>query len=169
MQTDENLILEFQRGSEEAFDELFARYREPIYGFFQRRLPDRQRAEDLTQETFLAVIRGAARYEPRSLARTYLYGIALKLVAAERRRAARARAGLSREVPAGEAAPEASLWIRQALEKLEDAEREILMLREYEQLSYHEIAALLRLPVNTVRTRLFRARLSLKEHLHATR
>ena len=49
--------------------------------------------------------------------------------------------------------------------KLDASEREILMLREYEQLSYAEIADLLRLPVNTVRSRLFRARMALKNHL----
>ena len=75
--SDEALILEFQRGSREAFDELFARYREPLYGFFRRRLTSKDRAEDLVQETFLAVIRATVRYEPRALVRTYFYGIAL--------------------------------------------------------------------------------------------
>src|SRR6266403_6264653 len=89
MTSDESLMLEFQRGSREAFEELFARYREPLYGFFRRRLESRERAEDLTQETFLAVIRATSRYEPRALVRTYLYGIALKLVAAERRKQSR--------------------------------------------------------------------------------
>src|SRR5438128_2651560 len=74
---------------EEAFEELFARYRQPLYGFFRRRLESRERAEDLTQETFLAVIRATSRYEPRALVRTYLYGIALKLAAAERRKQTR--------------------------------------------------------------------------------
>ena len=81
MISDEALMLEFQRGSRPAFEELFARYREPLYGFFRRRLESPERAEDLAQETFLAVIRATARYEPRALVRTYLYGIALKLVA----------------------------------------------------------------------------------------
>jgi RNA polymerase sigma-70 factor, ECF subfamily len=57
------------------------------------------------------------------------------------------------------------LWVRRALEHLEKADREVLMLREYEQLSYSEIAGILRLPVNTVRSRLFRARMALKEKL----
>jgi len=55
--------------------------------------------------------------------------------------------------------------VREALDKLEESEREILMLREYEQLSYDEIAALLRVPVNTVRSRLFRARMAMRELL----
>src|SRR5262249_18646911 len=86
MSSDESLMLEFQRGSREAFEELFARYREPLYGFFRRRLASRERAEELTQETFLAVIRGTARFEPRALVRTYFYGIAWKLLSSERRR-----------------------------------------------------------------------------------
>src|SRR6266446_3711675 len=89
MTSDEALMLEFQGGSRAAFEELFARYHKPLYGFFGRRLNNPERAEDLAQETFLAVIRAASRYEPRALVRTYLYGIALKLVAAERRKQTR--------------------------------------------------------------------------------
>jgi RNA polymerase sigma-70 factor (ECF subfamily) len=166
MTTDETLILQFQKGSREAFEELFARYRGPLYGFFRRRLNGDQRAEDLMQETFVAVIRARARYEPRALVRTYLYGIAMNLLAAERRRQFRDSPGgqLAPE-PATHDAPDAVLWIRQALAKLDEAEREILMLREYEQLSYAEIAELVNVPVNTVRSRLFRARMALKECL----
>jgi RNA polymerase sigma-70 factor (ECF subfamily) len=61
------------------------------------------------------------------------------------------------------------LWVRQALEKLDSSEREILLLREYEQLNYAEIGELLRLPVNTVRSRLFRARMELKSFLEPKR
>src|ERR1700745_1509230 len=86
MTSDEALMLEFQDGSRAAFEELFARYRKPLYGFFGRRLNNPERAGDLTQKTFLAVIRAASRYEPRATVRTYLYGIALKLLAAERRK-----------------------------------------------------------------------------------
>jgi RNA polymerase sigma-70 factor (ECF subfamily) len=55
--------------------------------------------------------------------------------------------------------------VRQALAKLDAEEREVLMLREYEELSYAEIAALERVPLNTVRSRLFRARQALRELL----
>jgi len=164
--SDEALMLEFQRGSREAFEELFARYREPLYGFFRRRLASKDRAEDLAQETFLAVIRAAVRYEPRALVRTYFYGIALKLLAAERRKLSGNEPQLEPEdEPAQESSDDNAVWVRQALQKLEANEREIVMLREYEQLSYDEIAELLRLPVNTVRSRLFRARMALKELL----
>lgn len=166
MISDEALMLEFQRGSREAFEELFARYREPLYGFFRRRLASKDRAEDLAQETFLAVIRAAYRYEPRAMVRTYFYGIALKLLAAERRRLSGNEPQLEREdEPAHETAQDQAVWVRQALGRLDPSEREILMLREYEQLNYEEIAEVLRLPVNTVRSRLFRARMALKDFL----
>jgi RNA polymerase sigma-70 factor (ECF subfamily) len=166
MVSDEALMLEFQSGSREAFEELFLRYREPLYGFFRRRLANRERAEDLAQETFLAVIRAAVRYEPKAMVKTYFYGIALKLLATERRKLSGNEPQLDDEYePAEDGPSEEALWVRQALEKLDVGEREILMLREYEQLSYEEIAQLLRLPVNTVRSRLFRARMALKNFL----
>ncbi len=162
MISDEALMLEFQRGSREAFEEIFARHRDALHGFFRRRLTSAAQADDLTQETFLAVLRGAARYEPRALVRTYLYGIALKLLYGARR--ARAVGPLEGDFPST-SAPDDSLWVRQALARMEPEEREILMLREYEQLSYAEIAELLRIPVNTVRSRLFRSRMALRSHL----
>jgi len=166
MKSDEALMLEFQGGSRAAFEELFARYHKPLFGFFGRRLNNLERAEDLTQETFLAVIRAASRYEPRALVRTYLYGIALKLLAAERRKVLPSgSSGQSPPEPQTSGTPECVLWVRQAIEKLDAADREILMLREFEQLSYSDISELLRIPVNTVRSRLFRSRLALKSYL----
>jgi len=168
MTSDEALMLAFQGGSRAAFEELFARYHRSLYGFFGRRLNNPERAQDLTQETFLAVIRAVSRYEPRALVRTYLYGIALKLLAAERRKLLTSgTSGQPAPEPKTDGNPDSVLWVRQAMEKLDATEREILMLREYEQLSYSDIAELLRIPVNTVRSRLFRSRLALKSHLES--
>lgn len=168
MTSDEALMLEFQGGSRAAFEELFARYRKPLYCLFGRRLNDRERAEDLVQETFLAMIRAASRYEPRALVRTYLYGIALNLLAAERRKfLSSSPPGPAAPEPMTCGTPESVLWVRQAMEKLDASDREILMLREYEQLSYSDIAELLRIPLNTVRSRLFRSRLALKSYLES--
>ncbi|MGH9747110.1 MAG: RNA polymerase sigma factor [Candidatus Acidiferrales bacterium] len=169
MATDEQLILDFQKGSHEAFTELFLRYRELIYAFFRRRINDPSRPEELAQETFLAVLRGAQRYEPRATFRTYLFAIAFKILANDRRKSGQNSNGAA---PAADAvaAPvrdnsETGLWVREAIEKLDATDREVLRLREYEELSYEEIAGVLRVPVNTVRSRLFRARLALKEIL----
>jgi len=167
--SDEQLMLAFSKGSSYAFDELFSRYKQPIYGFFRRRVAESAQAEELTQETFVALLRAAARYEPRALFRTYLYAIGFKILRAHRRKAA-FRATFfgqrnSAPDPAKSDATESGLWVRRAVEKLEAIDREILLLREFEQLSYAEIADLLRLPLNTVRSRLFRARAALRNLL----
>lgn len=164
--TDERLILIFKMGNSEAFAELFRRYNDSIYGFFRRRLENPGRAEELSQETFVALLRGIERYEPRSTFRSYLYGIAMKILMAERRKAVK-----QESTPAGnfdigaDFAMDASIWVQRAIEQLDADHRDILLLREYEQLSYEEIAVLLRLPVNTVRSRLSRARTALKAFL----
>jgi RNA polymerase sigma-70 factor (ECF subfamily) len=167
--SDEHLMLAFSKGSAESFNELFLRYKQPIYGFFRRRTADPSHAEELTQEAFLVLLRAASRYEPRALFRTYLYAIAFKILRAHRRKAAfRATFfGHPKSIPdpAKRDATESGFWVRRAVEKLDRIDREILLLREFEQLSYAEIADLLHLPVNTVRSRLFRARAALRNLL----
>jgi RNA polymerase sigma-70 factor (ECF subfamily) len=162
-------MLAFSKGSADSFSELFARYKQPIFGFFRRRVFESAHAEELTQETFLALVRAAARYEPRALFRTYLYAIGFKILRAHHRKAAfRATFFAQRACapdPAKQDATESALWVRRAVEKLDPMDREILLLREFEQLSYAEISDLLELPLNTVRSRLFRARTSLRNLL----
>jgi RNA polymerase sigma-70 factor, ECF subfamily len=167
--SDEHLMLAFSKGSSESFNELFLRYKQPIYGFFRRRTADPSHAEELTQEVFLVLLRAASRYVPRALFRTYLYAIAFKILRAHRRKAAfRATFfGYPKSIPdpAKQDATESGLWVRRAVEKLDPIDREVLLLREFEQLSYAEIADLLQLPLNTVRSRLFRARTALRNLL----
>lgn len=169
--SDEQLMLAFSEGAAEAFAELFARHKQPVFGFFRRRVADPGHAEELTEETFLAIVRGAARYQPRALFRTYLFAIGFKILRAHRRRVAiRATffgAGAALREPGVVDGTDAAILLRHAVEKLERTEREVLMLREFEQLSYSEIAELLSLPVNTIRSRLFRAITALRELLSA--
>ncbi len=137
MTTDEELMLETRNGSRAAFETLFGRYREPIWGFFRRRTPDAGRAEELAQDTFVAVLEAAARYERRGVFRSYLFGIAYNVLLADRRRAT------YRQTDRFEVEPPAP----------------------DEQLSYQEIADLRGTPLNTVRSQLFRARMVLKSAL----
>jgi RNA polymerase sigma-70 factor, ECF subfamily len=174
--SDELLMLAWTQGSSEAFSELFRRYKQSIFGFFRRRTNEAaspahgpSQAEELTQETFLALLRAASRYEPRALFRTYLYAIAFKILRAHRRKAAFRATFFGRPSvlpdPGRSDTTEAGLWVRRAVAKLDPINREILMLREYEQLRYAEIADLLHIPLNTVRSRLFRARTALRSLL----
>ena len=166
MVTDEQLMLGVRAGSREAFETLFERYRGPVWRFFRRRVEATARAEELTHDVFVAILQNAARYEPRSAFRSYLFGIAYNVRMAERRTAAhRATEPLPADVPAAASDPDTALWVRGALASLEPDVREIVMLREYEQLSYQEISDLLHIPLNTVRSRLFRARMDLRAAL----
>jgi RNA polymerase sigma-70 factor (ECF subfamily) len=153
-------------GSSEAFGQLFDRYRAAIWAFFRRRAADRGRAEDLSQETFVALLKSAPRYEARNQFRSYLFGIAYNVLSDERRRSpAHAEGPAPETLRAATADLDAVLRVRQALSQLDAIDRDVLMLREFDELSYAGIGALLGIPINTVRSRLFRARLALKEKL----
>jgi RNA polymerase sigma-70 factor (ECF subfamily) len=165
MVTDEQLMLDLRRGGREAFETLFERYRDGLWRFFRRRLDDAGRCEELVQDVFVALYRNASRYEPRSTVRSYLFAIAYNTLQAERRKAAHRPTEPLGDIAHAMSDPAATLWVRDALAVLDADAREIVMLREYEQLSYQEIADLLRVPLNTVRSRLFRARMDLRAAL----
>lgn len=168
--SDERLMAEVRDGSREAFEELFARYRDVLWRFFARRLPNPSRTEELVQDVFLAVLQNRVRYEPRAPFRAYLFGVAWNALLAEKRKTARRQEDpIVADVADPAVGPDASLWVRRALACLPDEQRELIMLREYEGLSYAEIAALLRVPLNTVRSRLFRARMELRDVLSRER
>jgi len=174
--SDEQLMLaycggQFDASGIAAFNELFSRYKQPVFGFFRRRLADAAQAEELTQETFIVILRSADRYASSALFRTYLYSIGFNILRSHRRklafRALFQSTGETTREPETHTSIDADMQIRQAVGRLEHIDREVLLLREFEQLSYAEIAEVLSLPVNTVRTRLFRARIALREILSA--
>jgi len=161
-------MLEVRNGSRAAFETLFARYREPVWRFFRRREADAARAEELAQDTFVGVLEGARRYQGRGTFRSYLFGAAYNVLLADRRRHAQRPSVPLETDPAADAGdPDAAIWVRTAIATLDEDDRELLMLREYEQLSYQEIADLRRIPLNTVRSQLFRARQALKAALES--
>jgi RNA polymerase sigma-70 factor (ECF subfamily) len=161
--SDEELMQAFKRGESPAFRELFDRYKNSIYGFVRRRVDDPGRAEEITQDIFLALVQRRNGYEVRARFRTYLYRIALNRIASEHRKKDAANGEAA--VPAAGGDPSIVQQVRDALERLESEQKQVVLLREYEGLSYQEIAELLSVPVGTVRSRLFRAKLALKELL----
>ena len=99
--------------------------------------------------------------------RSYLFGIAYNVLLADRRKAAH-RSGDTLEIEPADwttSDPHRDIWLRDALARLGEDDRDLIMLREYEQLSYQEMADLRQVPLNTIRSRLFRARLALKTAL----
>ena len=164
--TDDELMAAVRDGDRAAFAQIFGRYREPVWRFFRRRVAEASRAEELAQDVFAGLLSAAPRYHARSSFRSYLFGIAFNVLLADRRR--QRPAGDSPdpdELPLRVADPDDVMWVRRALAALDDDDREILMLREYEQLSYQEIAEVRGVPVNTVRSQLFRARAALRAEL----
>jgi len=162
---DEELMLAFKGGDGLAFREIFHRYKNPIFGYVRRRVNDPGRAEEITQDVFLALVQHRNGYQVTASFRTFLYRIALNRIASEHRKKKEVDP-LPEEAPAaGGSDPAVVQQVREALEKLEPQQREIVMLREYEGLSYDEIARVLKVPVGTVRSRLFRAKLALRELL----
>ena len=158
-------MLSAQAGQPGSFDQIFARYRTPVWAFFRRRVVDPGKAEELAQDVFAAVLAALPRYQSRGSFRSYIFAIALNVLNADRRKL-RTMPPAPFEDIAGEAAdPDTGIWVRRAMERLDPIDREVLMLREFEQLSYQEIADVQNVPVNTVRSRLFRARMALKDAL----
>lgn len=164
--SDDQLMLAVRTGGGDAFQRLFGRYREPVWRFFRRRVRDADHAEELAQDVFAALLEAAPRYEARGAFRSYLFGIAYNILLADRRKPGRNTEPLDEALAAAPVAdPDAGIWVRRALAQLDGEDREILLLREYEQLSYQEIADLRSLPLNTVRSKLFRARMALRQAL----
>lgn len=125
-------------------------------------------AEDLLQETFVQAIKGVDRLGEVVSPRAWLFTIARNLgISALRRRTRRQVVSLTEEIPAGEAVREHPQLdpMRQAVARLPEKLRETLELRLRDDLSYEEIAAVLAIPVGTVRSRLHNAVRQLRDEL----
>ncbi|MDA2912972.1 RNA polymerase sigma factor [Acidobacteriia bacterium AH_259_A11_L15] len=157
-------MLAFKRGEAPAFGELFARYKDAIYGYVRRRVNDPSRAEEITQDVFLALVQHRNGYEVEAKFRIYLYRIALNRIVSEHRKK-KEEDPLPVNPAAGGGDAALVQQVREALGRLEAEQREIVLLREYQGLSYQEIAEVLQVPLGTVRSRLFRAKLALRDLL----
>jgi RNA polymerase sigma-70 factor (ECF subfamily) len=187
--SDESLMLRYRDGDVRAFELLVTRHRKPVFNFILRFVRDTAQAEDVTQETFLRLVKGADAYERQAKFTTWLYTIARNLcVDASRRGKHRKAASLDAPigdddgaslldlVPDGGAAVdrqaqsrELGVRLRQALESLPDEQREIFLLREVADLQFNEIANVVGCPENTVKSRMRYALEKLREALEEYR
>jgi RNA polymerase sigma factor (sigma-70 family) len=173
--SDANVIVRARR-EPAAFAAIFDRHYDAIHGYLRRRL-DAPIAEELAAETFTRALRGLTRYDDdRPDALPWLYGIAANLARRHRRtelRRLRAYARTGRDplldehadAPARLDAAAAGPRLAAALAELRADDREALLLFAWAELSYEEIARALDVPVGTVRSRLHRARRTLRGHL----
>ena len=145
-------------------DQIFVRYREPVFRFLRRFVGDGRVAEDLTQETFLRAL--GASYTSRGEERAWVFQIARNLARDYLR--ARARTPLDGELgdpPAAVPDPGLALDLELALGTLGDEDREVFLLKEVGGLGYAEIATACGLTPDAVRSRLHRARMALRRQL----
>lgn len=172
----------------EEFESLFERYSQPVTSFFARRGFSPEDCRDLTQETFLGVYRGMARFRRESSVETWLFTIAANVWRNElRSRSADKREGQEislekqgedyglqlvtagaeeRDDPlAGLIEQELSSRVRRALGELPSQMRRCLVLRIDGQLKYREIAVVMRTSIETVKSQLFQARERLRDLL----
>jgi RNA polymerase sigma-70 factor, ECF subfamily len=123
-------------------------------------------AEDIVQETFARVVRRMERYDPRGRDLQWLFTIVRRLLLDRQRTLARRPAEpLDHAERAGEAQQELSIALREALDTLQEVEREAFLLREVGGLTYQEIATVTHSTVDSVRSRIYRARVQLREAL----
>lgn len=175
---DAQLVQAALAGEKEAFGQLVERYQDRLFNTLVRVLGSHEDARDVTQDALVQAyvrldsFRGDAKFY------TWLYRVAMNLALSHRRRrrptdsldAVKENVGAEPEAQSPSATEdlieqERAQLLQQALLQLEGQYRQILVLRELEGCSYEAIAEILELPVGTVRSRLFRARLQLKKQL----
>jgi RNA polymerase sigma-70 factor (ECF subfamily) len=175
-EADEALMLAYQKGEVRAFEILLTRHRRPIFNFILRFVGARDIAEDLLQETFLRVIKGAANYKRKAKFTTWLYTIARNLCVDQSRRQKHRRAQsldapISREVDSGgtlldviadEQIPSDRKAVSQQLHKtlhraiatLSEEQREVFLMREFLDMPFKQIAEVVGAEENTVKSRM---------------
>jgi RNA polymerase sigma-70 factor (ECF subfamily) len=178
--SDEDLVEAFQSGDVSVFDLLMDRWERKIRGAIYRILGSGEDARDVCQETFLKAFRSLPHFKKEARFSSWLYQIALNLCRDRMRRRKGKRlvsldeagfdtlAGLRGADPSALEAAEArdlSRVVADAVWSLPEEQREVIVLKEYEGLTFLEIAEALELPPSTVKTRLYRGLGQLREKL----
>jgi RNA polymerase sigma-70 factor (ECF subfamily) len=176
-ETDRGLLMAIAKGQQDAFDTLYRKYETRLFHYVLNLIRDANAAEDVLAEAMLAIWHGAKSFRGEAQVSTWMFGIARhKALDASRQqqRDGRRTTPLDdalqiedpQDGPVEHAMQQATAaYILKALSQLSDDHREVLHLAFYEDLSYQEIAELVGIPVNTVKTRVFYAKKALKEIL----
>jgi RNA polymerase sigma-70 factor (ECF subfamily) len=169
---DAALVTAAQSGDRDALEELLRRHADRVYALCRRITGDADDAADAAQEAMLAIVRGLGRFDGRSAFATWAYRVATNACLDELRRRRRrpdpmelTEADLISAVTDAHAAVATRLDVDDALRRLPLAYRAAVVLRDLCSLDYAEIAAVLDIPVGTVRSRIARGRAALVPHL----
>jgi len=182
--TDEELISRFQNGEEQAYIELVNRYRDRLMSFVYRFVNDQVVAEDIVQDTLVKLYTHKDYYRNIAKFSTWIYTIAGNLAKTELRKNKRRKVtNLSEmgtddwqyDIPGNEDTAEEVYGkfdgeqIHKAIQSLPDHFREVIILRDIQELSYEEVSSIVEVPLGTVKSRINRARLQLQEMLKELR
>lgn len=164
------LLQEAKRGNEQAFLAIYGRYRTAIFRFVCRLSGSVAMAEDVTQECFLALVRGGDFNAHRGPLQAYLFGMARNLLfrrlrMSERELGEEVEAAAPADILGELLASERAALVAGAVESLPALQCEAILLFEYEELSLDEIATITGVEVGAVKARLHRARESLRKRL----
>jgi len=163
-----------QKGDRDAFSELVCRHARGVRNVVYRMCGDVQIAEDAAQEAFLRAWLHFSAFRPQSSLRTWLYRIGINAATDLLRKQKRIAPDDLQDLPLSDPEPGPEGWfsqeeqaalVQKAILSLPEAGRAVLVLREYEDLSYQEIADALDIPIGTVMSRLNYARRLLKDRL----
>jgi RNA polymerase sigma-70 factor (ECF subfamily) len=176
--SDERLVQATLAGDRAAFGELVVRYQDRLFNTLVRVLGSREDAKEVVQDALVQAFVKLDRFRGEAKFYTWLYRIGMNLALSHRRRRRPVdslevvKERLGEEPVAQQPAAahdlierERAALLQRALLELQDDHRQILVLRELEGCTYETIGEILELPVGTVRSRLFRARAQLKQHL----
>jgi RNA polymerase sigma-70 factor (ECF subfamily) len=163
------LVERIAAGDHSAFESVFRRFERPLHGYFLRATHDPHSAEDLVCETMAAVWKSARGFRGESSASTWVFGVAYHLLARSRRRQRRDTPLEDAESLAADGDPEhmaeradVATRLRRAVDALPAAHRDVVDLTFYHGFAYPDVARILGIPVNTVKTRMFHARQKLR-------
>jgi RNA polymerase sigma-70 factor, ECF subfamily len=173
MTTDAELAEAFKSGDGRAYSILYERYRRALFAFALRMLGEGDAAADLVQDVFLRIYERRGQLNQPESFRSWLFAVArnqcLSLLRRSRERASLEEApddAMAMEVPVDALEVEEDVrLIRQALARLKIEYREVLVLREYQDLSYREIADITETTESAVKSKLFKARRAMHEML----
>lgn len=165
----------YQHGDTRAFELLLKKHQRPVFNFIYRQVGIEPVAEELLQEVFLRIIKGAARYQRKAKFTTWMYTIARNICVDQSRRAKHRKAA-SLDAPLGKGGDGGTLKdvlpndgpavdrqaiglelqrrIKEAIDSLNDEQREVFLMREYLNLPFKEIAEITGCPDNTVKSRM---------------
>jgi RNA polymerase sigma-70 factor (ECF subfamily) len=165
--TDEELLSLVAAGSQEAFHALFQRHADRVLRYAISIVRSRHLAEEVLQETMIVIWKGAKRFEGRSKATTWMLGIARNLSHNLLRKEKRGERvpDVEMTMPDPADGTQKALQVQRALDVLTDAQREVLHLVYYEEMSLAEAANVLGIPEGTVKSRMFHARKALAKEL----